>query len=106
MLDFVEFARGIKMTKRQIAETHDLASSAFAKTKRPNEQISQKQMRETSEVLKLIEKWAGGKVQAMAWYKSYPIPALNGQTSEQLVKDGKFAAVREYINHLVVGGYA
>ena len=50
--------------------------------------------------------WAGGPLQAMAWYRAEPIPAFGGRTAESLVKDGKAAAVRDYLDSVALGGFA
>jgi hypothetical protein len=42
----------------------------------------------------------------MAWYRSQPIPALDGRTSEALVKSGQAGAVRDYLDHMALGGFA
>jgi hypothetical protein len=63
-------------------------------------------LREIIEVLRLIENWAGGEAQALAWYRSQPIPALDGRTAEALVQNGEAAAVRNYLDHLALGGFA
>lgn len=71
------------MSKTQLAETAGLA-------------------RETSRAME----WAGGKEQAMAWYRAQPLPAFGGRTAEALAKDGKAAAVRDYLDHMALGGFA
>ena len=47
--------------------------------------------------------WAGGQVQAMAWYRGESIPALGDQTAEALVKAGKADVVREYLDGIALG---
>ena len=42
----------------------------------------------------------------MAWYRAEPIPAFGGRTAESLVKDGKAAAVRDYLDGVALGGFA
>jgi hypothetical protein len=42
----------------------------------------------------------------MAWYRSQPIPALDGRTPEALVKGGQAGAVRDYLDHIALGGFA
>ena len=54
----------------------------------------------------MVQGWAGGPAQAMAWYRAEPIPAFGGRTAEALVKSGQANAVREYLDHLATGGYA
>jgi hypothetical protein len=63
-------------------------------------------MREMLEIISRLRDWAGGKEKAMVWYRAQPIPAFGGRTAEVLVKDGKTGAVRDYLDHLAVGGFA
>ena len=44
--------------------------------------------------------------QAMAWYRAEPIAAFGGRTAESLVKEGKAAAVRDFLDHIATGGFA
>jgi len=48
----------------------------------------------------------GGPWQAMVWYRGHRIPAFGGQTAEALVKDGKAAAVCDYLDRLALDGLA
>lgn len=61
---------------------------------------------EMLEIINLVRGWAGGGSQAMAWYRSQPIPALDGCTAEALVKAGRAAAVRAYLDQVALGGFA
>lgn len=58
------------------------------------------------EIIGRVEGWAGGRTQAMAWYRAEPIPAFGGRTAEAPVKSGQASAVRDYLDHLVTGGHA
>jgi len=58
------------------------------------------------EIIALVQSWAGGPAQALAWYRAEPIPAFAGRTAEALVKSGQATAVRDYVDHLATGGYA
>ncbi len=42
----------------------------------------------------------------MAWYRAQPLPAFGDRTAEALVKEGKATAIREYLDHMAVGGFA
>lgn len=57
-------------------------------------------------ILDQIEPWAGSRSSAWAWYKTYSISALGGQTAEQLVTQGKAQEVIAYLAHIRQGGYA
>ena len=63
-------------------------------------------MDELDEIITRVSAWAGGVEQAMAWYRAEPIPAFGGRTAEALVRDGKGAAVHEYLDALAIGGFA
>jgi hypothetical protein len=67
---------------------------------------AQARLQEMLEIVSRISLWAGGKEQAVAWYRAEPIPAFGSRTAESLVKDGKAAAVRDYLDHVATGGFA
>jgi len=57
-------------------------------------------------ILDQIEPWAGSRSSAWAWYQTYPISALGGQTAQQLAAQGRAYEVIAYIAHIRQGGYA
>ena len=59
-----------------------------------------------AEILLRVSVWAGGREQAMAWYRAEPIPAFGGRTAEQLVKSGRAGPLRDYLNSIAMGGFA
>jgi hypothetical protein len=63
-------------------------------------------MREMLEIVSRISSWAGSDEQAFAWYRYEPIPAFGNRTAEFLVKEGKAAAVRLYLDRAAMGGFA
>ena len=94
------------MSKTQLAETVGLARESLYRSSRMRAARSQSRLREMLEIVGRVSAWAGGAPQAMAWYRAQPIPAFGGRTAEALVKDGKAGAVRDYLDHLAVGGFA
>ena len=106
VVDVDQVGRTYGMSKRQLAETAGLATATLSKADRRAGQRAQSRMTEMVEILARMEDWAGGAVLAMAWYRSQPIPALDGRTPEALVKDGRASAVRDYLDHLALGGFA
>jgi uncharacterized protein (DUF2384 family) len=94
------------MSKGQFAETVGLAPETLRRTSRLTAAKTQARMTEMLEIIARITGWAGGEKQAMAWYRAEPIPAFGGRTAESLVKDGKATAVRDYLDHLAMGGFA
>jgi uncharacterized protein (DUF2384 family) len=94
------------MSKTQLAETVGLARESLYKAARHRTSKTQMRIKEMLEIISPVTEWAGGKEQAMAWYRAQPIPAFGGRTAEALVKEGKAGAVRDYLDHLAVGGFA
>ncbi|EHK52990.1 hypothetical protein MAXJ12_32484 [Mesorhizobium alhagi CCNWXJ12-2] len=94
------------MSKTQLAETVGLARESLCKAARHRTSKTQMRIKEMLEIISRVTEWAGGKEQAMAWYRAKPIPAFGDRTAEALVKEGKAGAVRDYLDHLAVGGFA
>jgi hypothetical protein len=101
-----DVAEAFNMSKAQLADTAGLAREVFQKASRRDGPKAQSRVREMLEIINLVQGWAGGAAQAMAWYRAEPIPAFGGRTAEALVKSGDATAVRDYVDHLATGGYA
>ena len=99
-------AKSFGISKVQLAETVGLKGEALYKPSRIRAPKTQSRVREMLEIISLISEWAGGKDQAMAWYRAHRIPAFGGRTAEALVKSGKATAVRDYLDHIAMGGFA
>lgn len=99
-------AEALFITRDQLAVTAGLATTTLRKADRSRTARPQARLREMLEILARIEGWAGGQAQALAWYRSQPIPAFDGRTAEALVQDGHAASVRSYLDHLALGGFA
>ena len=103
-MDAVSERLGI--SKRELAETAGLPRSTAQRRSRAESATSQARINEMAEIIHRIATWAGGERQALAWYRAEPIPAFGDRTAESLVKSGKAAAVRDYLDHLALGGFA
>jgi uncharacterized protein (DUF2384 family) len=106
IVDVDRVADTFRMTKGQLAETVGLGAATIGKAERKTAPRTQSRVREMLEIVARIRDWTGGETQAMAWYRSQPIPALDGRTPEALVKAGEAGAVRDYLDHLALGGFA
>jgi hypothetical protein len=94
------------LTKKQLAETIGLAPEALYKRERLGAAKTQTRLREMAEILLRVSSWAGGRAQAMTWYRAEPIPAFGGRTAESLVKSGEAGALRDYLDSIAMGGFA
>jgi uncharacterized protein (DUF2384 family) len=99
-------AEAFGMTKPALALTLGLGRDALMRKDRADARKSQQRLREVMEIIALVRDWAGSEIAAMSWYRATPIPAFGGRTAEAVVKDGNAHLVREYIDHLALGGYA
>lgn len=106
LVDIDLVAEAFRMSKGQLAETAGLGLASVSKADRRVAPKAQTRITEMLEIISRVRDWAGGEAHAMAWYRSQPIPALDGRTPEALVKSGKAAAVREYLDHVALGGFA
>lgn len=94
------------MSKRQLAQTVGLGDEVFYKESRRNASKTQTRLKEMLEIVSRISEWAGGEQQALSWYRAQPLAAFGGRTAEALVKTGEASTVRDYLDHIAVGGYA
>jgi hypothetical protein len=94
------------LSKAQIAETTGISLETFYRPDRVTSPKTQARLKEMLEIVGRVQSWAGGKDQAMAWYRAEPIAAFGGRTAEALVKDGKATALRGYLDHVALGGFA
>ena len=99
-------AASFGMSKLQLAETIGLSRETLYKADRARAARTQARIREMLEIVGLLTVWAGGQAQALAWYHAQPIAAFGGRTAEALVKTGQAAVVRDYLDHMALGGYA
>ncbi|ASK17896.1 MULTISPECIES: XRE family transcriptional regulator [Halomonas] len=96
----------LHITKREFAHAIGLSHSAIIRKDRLHAVSTQQRLRQTMEILKRIEPWAGSISGAWSWYRTYPIPPLGDLTAEELVSHGRADDVRAYISHIAEGGYA
>jgi hypothetical protein len=61
---------------------------------------------EVYSILKILMQWSGDGQEAVNWYLNYPIPAFGGRTASSLVREGRAADVRSYLDHVAAGGFA
>jgi Protein of unknown function (DUF2384) len=106
MFDHDSLASQFGVSKRDIAETAGLSVSATYRKSRATSPSAEARLAEMGEILRRVTAWAGGGRQALAWYRAEPIPAFGGRTAESIVKSGKASALRDYLDHLALGGFA
>jgi hypothetical protein len=106
LLDVGRIAEHFGMSELQLKQTVGTETEAINARSGLNAGRLQGRATEMLEIVGRIADWAGGEKQAMAWYRAEPIAAFGGRTAESLVKEGKAAAVRDYLDHVATGGFA
>lgn len=96
----------LHITKREFAHAIGLSHNAIIRKDRLHAVSTQQRLRQTMEILKRIEPWAGSISAAWSWYRTYPIAPLGDFTAEELVSHGRADDVRAYLSHIAEGGYA
>jgi uncharacterized protein (DUF2384 family) len=99
-------AERLGVNKRDLAEMAGLAPETLQRRARAEAPATLMRLGEIADIIHRVADWAGGERQALAWYRAQPLPAFGDRTAESLVKSGKATAVRDYLDHLALGGYA
>ena len=101
-----EMSERLGINKRELALTAGLTPATLQRRARADAPATLARLREINEIIVRITVWAGGERQAFAWYRAQPIPAFGDRTAESLVKEGKATALRDYLDHMALGGFA
>ncbi|MBU1174573.1 MAG: DUF2384 domain-containing protein [Alphaproteobacteria bacterium] len=101
-----DIAERFGINKRELALTAGLAPATLQRRSRADAPATRARLGEMAEIVARVSAWAGGDRQAFAWYRSEPLPEFGDRTAESLVKSGKAAALRDYLDHLALGGFA
>lgn len=94
------------ITKRDLAETVGLAAATLQRKDRASAPATVARLSEMSEIIDRVTPWAGGERQALGWYRGQPLAAFGDRTAESLVKSGEAGPLRDYLDHLALGGFA
>ncbi|WP_245272899.1 antitoxin Xre/MbcA/ParS toxin-binding domain-containing protein [Microvirga lotononidis] len=69
-------------------------SAAILEGHNPPDKSRSDRFTDAIEVINLVIPWVGSTARAVAWYRTRPLPGLDGQTAEQLVNQGRAEAVK------------
>jgi hypothetical protein len=96
----------LHITKAELASASGLSRDAVSKSARIETRATQARMRDMVEIINRVGPWAGSVGQAFAWYRSQSLPAFGDRTAEDLVKEGRAEAVKDYLSRIAAGGHA
>jgi hypothetical protein len=105
-VDVDRITESFGMTKAKLAETVGVRPDTLRRSARVSSPKTQTRLVEMVEIVSRVANWAGGAPQAMAWYRAQPLPEFGSRTAESLVKEGKASAVRDYLDHVALGGFS
>ncbi len=99
-------AARLHITKIELAKAVGLSKDAVTKSVRTTSKPTQERLREAVEIINRVSQWSGSVQRAFAWYRSQPIASFGDKTAEDLIKEGRGNAVRDYLSRIAEGGYA
>ncbi len=99
-------AEQLRVNKTQLADALGVGAESLRRQNRERAARVQTRMRDMIEIINRVQPWAGTVNQAFAWYRSQGLPSFGGMTAEELVKDGRADAVKQYLARINIGGFA
>ena len=99
-------ARVLHITKAELATATGLSRDAVSKRDRLTSRQTQTRLRDTVEIIHRVAHWTGSVGPAFAWFRSQPLPSFGDKTAEDLVKEGRAQAVKDYLSRIADGGFA
>jgi hypothetical protein len=99
-------AQTLHITKTELAAATGLSRDAISKRARSEGRATQARLRDTVEIINRVTRWSGSVGRAFAWFRSQPLPSFGDKTAEDLVKEGRAGAVKDYLSRIAEGGYA
>jgi len=99
-------AKELHITKIDLAEVTGLSIDSISKTVRLKSKATQARLRDTVEIINRVTEWSGNVGRAFAWFRSQPLHSFGDKTAEDLVKEGRAKAVKDYLFRIADGGYA
>ena len=99
-------AEQLHVTKAELARAIGLSRDALSKRARITSTKTQQRLRDTVDIINRAIPWAGSTARAFAWFRSQPLPPFGDKTAEDLLKEGRAQAVKDYLSRIADGGYA
>jgi uncharacterized protein (DUF2384 family) len=99
-------AKVLRITKAELATATGLSRDAVSKRARLNSRQTQARLRDTVEIIHRVAQWTGSVGRAFAWFRAQPLLSFGDKTAEDLVKEGRAQAVKDYLSRIAEGGFA
>lgn len=99
-------AKVLHITKAELATATGLSRDAVSKRDRLSSRPTQTRLRDTVEIIHRATQWTGSVGHAFAWFRAQPLPSFGDKTAEDLVKEGRAQAVKDYLSRIAEGGFA
>ena len=106
VIEISRLAEQLHVTKGELARVTGLSRDAVTKRARSTAPKTQQRLRETVDIINRAIPWAGSTARAFAWFRSQPLPSFGDKTAEDLLKEGRAQAVKDYLSRIADGGYA
>jgi hypothetical protein len=98
-------AQVLHITKAELANATGLSRDAVSKRARLSSHQTQTRLRDTVEIIQRVARWTGSVGHAFAWFRAQPLPSFGDETAEDLAKEGRSQAVKDYLSRIAEGGF-
>lgn len=102
--DVDQLIQKIPLSKHEFAHALGLSSESIAQ--RTRSPLVQRRLQQAMTTLNRVQPWAGSATAAWSWYRSQPIPALDGRTASEMVSSDRGDQALAYLEAVEVGGYS
>jgi hypothetical protein len=106
LIETDRLAARLHVTKSELARVTGLSRDAVSKRVRSTAPKTQQRLRDTVDIINRAIPWTGSTARAFAWFRSQPLPSFGDKTAEDLLKEGRAQAVKDYLSRIADGGYA
>lgn len=96
----------LHITKGELAQATGLSRDAVSKRARVASPKTQQRLRNTLDIINRPVPWTGSTARAFAWFRAQPLPSFGDKTADDLLKEGRAQAFKDYLSRIADGGYA
>ena len=82
------------------------AARSASRMRERSDRGPQARLRDTVEIIHRAARWTGSVGHAFAWFRAQPLPSFGDKTAENLVKEGRAQAVKDYLSRIAEGSFA
>lgn len=96
----------LHITRTELAAVSGRLRDTVSKRAHSASRATQARPRDTVEIINRVTGWSGSVRRGLAWFRSEPLPSCGDTTAEDLFREGRAQAVKDYLARIAGGGCA